>query len=108
MGYERDDSGFTASRVARLMILFAASKLLPFKSGRRAKISSSSALAAAARSCVGRPRAFIGAYSARQEKASPLAIKARLEFVYEDPPSSGRDGYTQPSVVVAVGLIVQI
>ena len=51
------------------MIRFAASRLLPFKSGRRAKIASNSALAGAERSCVGRPRAFIGFYSTRQEKS---------------------------------------
>lgn len=46
--YERDRIGFSDIRASRLNIRLAASRLLPFKSGRRSKIASSSALAAAA------------------------------------------------------------
>jgi hypothetical protein len=63
VGYERDDlSGLRDIRVSRLIIRFMASRLLPFKSGRRAKIASSSALAVAERSSVDRSRAIIAFY----------------------------------------------
>ena len=52
-------SGLRDIRVSRLKIRLMASKLLPFKSGRRATIASSSALAVAERSSVGRSRATI-------------------------------------------------
>jgi hypothetical protein len=63
LGYERDDlSGLRDIRLSRLIIRFMASKLLPFKSGRRAKITSSSALAVTERSSVDRSRAIIAFY----------------------------------------------
>ena len=52
-------SGLRDIRVSRLIIRLMASRLLPFKSGRRATIASSSALAVAERSSVGRSRATI-------------------------------------------------
>ena len=51
VGYERDDlSGLRDIRVSRPIIRLIASRLLPFKSGRRATIASSSTLAVAERS----------------------------------------------------------
>jgi hypothetical protein len=83
LAYELDDlRGLRDSRISRLIIRFTASRLFPFKSGRRAKIASNSALAAAERSCVGRPQPYV----------QLVAKFGALQFAPRYRPRRGRPG----------------